>query len=180
MDSWKKSRTTMIPKVKKPTAAQLRPIALTDISYKLYMTIQGRKIDNHIIDNNEQIETQAGFTKGGQIEDNLFILQYCTEKTYKQRKPLIVTCIDYTKAYDSIKRETIVETLTNYRIQPKIIDTIATIYEHDSTTINIGERSKHNYWNNKWNSTRLHRINHAIQIGNLYDNRKVEPKRRRI
>ena len=108
VDSWKKSRTTMIPKVKKPTAAQLRPIALTDISYKLYMTIQGRKIDNHIIDNNEQIETQAGFTKGGQIEDNLFILQYCTEKTYKQRKPLIVTCIDYTKAYDSIKRETIV------------------------------------------------------------------------
>ena len=28
------------------------------------MTIQGRKIDNHIIDNNEYIETQAGFTKG--------------------------------------------------------------------------------------------------------------------
>ena len=143
VDSWKKSRTTMIPKVKKPTAAQLRPRALTDISYKLYMTIQGRKIDNHIIDNNEQIETQAGFTKGSQIEDNLFILQYCIEKTYKQRKPLIVTCIDYTKAYDSIKRETIVETLANYRIHPKIINTIATIYEHDSTTINIGELSKH-------------------------------------
>ena len=86
-------------------------IALTDVSYKLYMTIQGRKIDNHIIDNNEHIETQAGFTKGSQIEDNLFILQYCIEKTYKRRKPLIVTCIDYTKAYDSIKRESILETL---------------------------------------------------------------------
>ena len=91
VDSWKKSRTTMIPKVKKPTAAKLRPIALTDVSYKLYMAIQGRKIDNHIIDNNEHIETQAGFTKGSQIEDNLFILQYCIEKTYKRRKPLIVS-----------------------------------------------------------------------------------------
>ena len=28
VDSWKKSRTTMIPKVKKSTAAQLRPIGL--------------------------------------------------------------------------------------------------------------------------------------------------------
>ena len=97
---------------------------------------------SYIIDNNEHIETQAGFTKGSQIEDNLFILQYCIEKTYKRRKPLIVTCIDYTKAYDSIKRETILETLANYRIHPKIIDTIATIYENDNTTINFGELSK--------------------------------------
>ena len=47
-----------------------------DVSYKLYMKIQGKKIDDHLIQNNEQIETQAGFTSGCQIEDNLFILQY--------------------------------------------------------------------------------------------------------
>ena len=51
----------MIPKTKKPTAAQLRPIALTDVSYKLYMTIQGKKIDKHILDNNMQMETQAAW-----------------------------------------------------------------------------------------------------------------------
>ena len=55
---------------------------------------------------------------------------------------MIVTCIDSTKAYDSIKRKTILETLANYRIHPKIIDTIATIYENDNTTINFGELSK--------------------------------------
>ena len=53
----------------------LRPIALTDVSYKLYMTIQGKKINKNTLDNNVQMDTQAGFTKGSQIEDNLFILQ---------------------------------------------------------------------------------------------------------
>ena len=79
----------MIPKVKKPMASQLRPIALMDVSYKLYMKIQGA--DQHIKYNNEQIDTQAGFTTGCQIEDNLFILQYCIEETFTKKKALVVT-----------------------------------------------------------------------------------------
>ena len=42
--SWEKSYTRLIPKVKKPTAKQMRPIALTDVSYKLVMTILGKKM----------------------------------------------------------------------------------------------------------------------------------------
>ena len=57
-----------------------------NVSYKLYMTIQGRNIDQYILETNEQIETQAGFTTGGQIEDNLFVLQYCIEKSYRMKK----------------------------------------------------------------------------------------------
>ena len=106
------------------------------------MTIQGRKIDQHILETNEQIETQAGFTTGGQIEDNLFVLQYCIEKSYRMKKELIVTCIDYSKAFDSIKRDKIIEALMHYRIHPKIIDTIAKIYQNDSTEIQIGELRK--------------------------------------
>ena len=40
--SWEKSNTRLIPKVHKPTAKQLRPIALTGVSYKLFMTIIGK------------------------------------------------------------------------------------------------------------------------------------------
>ena len=47
--SWGKSSTRLIPKVKKPTAKQMRPIALTDVSYKLFMTILRKKIDRHIL-----------------------------------------------------------------------------------------------------------------------------------
>ena len=78
--SWENYNTRLIPKVNKPTAKQLRPIALTDVSYKLFMTIIGKKLD-----------TQAGFTTGSMIEDNLFTLQYCIERSFKLRRPLIVT-----------------------------------------------------------------------------------------
>ena len=48
---WEKSNTRLIPKVNKPTVKQLRPIALTDVSYKLFMTIIGKKIDAHLLEN---------------------------------------------------------------------------------------------------------------------------------
>ena len=34
---WKKSRTVMIPKTNKPRAREHRPIALTNVGYKLFM-----------------------------------------------------------------------------------------------------------------------------------------------
>ena len=55
------------------------------------------------------------------------------------KKELIVTCIDYSKAFDSIKRDKIIEALMHYRIHSKIIDTIAKIYQNDFTEIQIGE-----------------------------------------
>ena len=102
--SGEKSYTRLIPKVKKPTAKQMRPIALTDVSYKLFMTIIGKKSDRHILENNKRMETQAGFTTGSMIKDNLFTLQYCIEGCYKLNRPLIVTCLDYSKAFHSIRR----------------------------------------------------------------------------
>ena len=65
-----KSNTRLIPTVKKPTAKQLRSIALTYVSYKLCMTIIRNKIDAHLLENHGKLDTQAGFTTGSMIEDN--------------------------------------------------------------------------------------------------------------
>ena len=117
----------------------MRPIALTDVSYKLFMTILGKKIDRHILENNKRMETQADFTTGSMIEDNLFTLQYCIEGCYKLKRPLIVTCLDYSKAFDSIRRGKIIEVLIHYKIHYKIIDAIANIYRNDYTEVQFGE-----------------------------------------
>ena len=55
--AWKKSKTKMVPKTKIPTVQKLRPIALTDVSYKLYMKIIGSKIDQHILKQQEKMTT---------------------------------------------------------------------------------------------------------------------------
>lgn len=136
-ENWKTSTTKMIKKTNRPTVKDLRPIALTNSSYKIFMAIMKEKIEKHLEIHNEMMETQAGFTQRRRIEDNLLILQYCIENSFINCKPLIVASIDYSKAFDSIKREKRVETLKEYKIHPKVIDVITKIYEDDKTYVKL-------------------------------------------
>ena len=86
---------------------------------------------------------QAGFTKGGNILDNLFIIRECVEETYRKKEQMVAIAIDFKKAYDSIKRETMVQILKELRIDSKIIDFIVRIYKEDSTMIQL-EKKKRN------------------------------------
>ena len=102
---------------------------MTDVSYKILMSLIGREIEKRIAENKIRKFEQAGFTKGGNILDNLFILRECIEETYrKKKKRMVAIAIDFKKAYDSIKRETMVQILKEIRIDSKIIDFIVRIY----------------------------------------------------
>ena len=139
MSEWKQSRTRMIKKTQKPTAKDLRPIALTNVAYKLFMTLLKNEIEDHLKRNDVMLETQAGFTKGGKIEDNLFILNYCVEESYRRKTSLYVTSIDFKKAFDSVKRSEMIKALIEYKIHPNVIDAVAAIYQGDSTIITLNE-----------------------------------------
>ena len=79
------------------------------------------KIEEHIAKNEQVKETQSGFTEKGRIENNLVILKYCIEKTFEKKQPLYVISIDFSKAYDSLKRENLIEVLKDYKIHANII-----------------------------------------------------------
>ena len=96
-------------------------------------------IEEHISKNNEEMETQAGFTKGGKIEDNIYLLKYCVEDSIKRKVPLYVASIDYSKAFDSIDRHEMIDAMIKYKIHPKIIDAVASIYEGDTTSVELNE-----------------------------------------
>ena len=53
---------------------------MTDVSYKILMSLIGREIEKHIAENKIEKFEQAGFTKGGNFSDNLFILRECVRK----------------------------------------------------------------------------------------------------
>ena len=134
-DSWKKSNTKLIPKSAKPTVDQLRPIALTDISYKILMGILKTKIENHLRRNNAINDMQTGGTAKRRVTENIFIFSYLIEKCVKEKKNLFVTSIDFKKAYDSIDRFKMIEIMQEFKINPKIINLIANIYHNDKTAL---------------------------------------------
>ena len=55
------------------------------------------------------------------------------------KKTLIVTAIDFQKAFDSIKRHKLIESLIYYRVHPLIIDLIAQVYTEDKTYLQLNE-----------------------------------------
>ena len=110
-NSWALSKTVMIPKKKKPTIRDLRPIALTNSTYKLFMGILKTKEEHYIRQIQQESEVQAGFAKNRRLADNLYILDYCIKESFKMKKPLYVISIDFSKAFDSIKRDTLIQVL---------------------------------------------------------------------
>ena len=136
-DSWKKSLTKMIPKETKPTVDQFRPIALTDSSYKIFTAMIKEKIEEHLFKSQVMNECQSGFTEKRRLEDNLFILNEGREEAYRKKKMMVVVSIDFCKAYDSVTRKMIIDTLKFFKIDYKVINIIAEIYSGDSTKLKV-------------------------------------------
>ena len=67
----------MILKTNKPRAREHRPIALTNVGYKLFMGLMKNKLVEHLDRNWLISDYQAGFTGGKRLEENLFSVRYC-------------------------------------------------------------------------------------------------------
>ena len=63
----------IIPKTKKPRAKEHRPIARTNVRYKLFIGLVKDKPVQHLDRNDMISDYNAGFTRGRNLEENLFI-----------------------------------------------------------------------------------------------------------
>ena len=78
---------------------------------------------------------QAGFTGGRRLEENLFIVRYCIEETYRLGRELVVVSIDFEKAFDSVERVALVRALKYYGCDLRLIEVVMDIYMGDTTEI---------------------------------------------
>ena len=92
-------------------------------------------MEKHLEDADCVHELQAGFTTDRRAVDNLHILRYCIQQSYKNKKALIVTSLDFKKAFDSEDRGKLIECLMKYNIHPKIISVVAKLYTGDRTNL---------------------------------------------
>ena len=132
---WKMSKTCMIPKTGKPTAKEHRPIALTTVGYKLFMSLlKDRMVEQELTDFRVK-SLQSGFMSGRRLEENTFILSQVVEECYQGRNELWVVAVDFSKAFDSVERGALVRALMKFGCEPRLIDVVVKLYERDKTRI---------------------------------------------
>ena len=69
------------------------------------------------------------------MEENLFIVRYCIEETFRLGKWLIVVAIDFEKAFDSVDRVALIRAQMSYEWDPRLIDIVLDLYVGDKTEI---------------------------------------------
>ena len=131
----------LIQKKKKPTINDLRPIALTNVLYKIFMGIFKTIIEYHVRTNDRVNEMQMGSTKDRRVTDNLFLFKYCIDKTFRSKSKLFAIAIGYSKAFDSVDRFEMITIMKNLKIHENIIDIICNIYFEDETNLILNKKS---------------------------------------
>jgi hypothetical protein len=96
-----------------------RPITLLNNTYKNFAIIMNKRL-THIIEE-DLSDFQSGFHQNRSTIDNIFMLRQIVEKCYEHNIDIHNVFIDDTLAFDSVKRNKIIECLFQYRIPVKLI-----------------------------------------------------------
>ena len=85
---------------------------------------------NDWLEDNDKIdETQAGFRRGYSTSDHVFILYAMTQEHLSRRRgKLYVAFIDLRKAFDSVKRETLLRTLCKTGVYSAFVNAIKNLF----------------------------------------------------
>ena len=128
-DTWTRAVIMPIHK-KRDTGAtdNYRGISLLSLLGKCYTTILNKRLYEWSEDN-KIVETQAGFRKGYSTTDYVFTLYAITQK-YLSRPggKLYVAFIDLRKAFDSVRRDTLLNMLCSAGISNTFINAVKAIY----------------------------------------------------
>ena len=89
---------------------------------QILMAVLRDRIEEQIERNELRRDEQIGFTPGEMIVDNLIVLQECVREMFGRREGLVLVAVDFKKAYNSIKREALLELLKEYRLEGRVIE----------------------------------------------------------
>ena len=137
----------------------------------MLMSYLKKEIEGHIERNGLAKVNQIGFCDGGRTEFNHFIILYLVERARRRGEEMFVIALDFKKAFDSINRIKLIETLIEYRVHPNIVDLIARLYSDDKTTdvVRYEERGVRELRD----KTGVPFVDDIIQAGNIYDYKKT-------
>ena len=82
---------------------------------------------------------QSGFRPNRSTLDNIFMIRQIAEKCYEYNIDIHNIFIDYTHAFDLIKRNKILDSLTQNKMPPKLIRLVKLTLENTTTKVKVNK-----------------------------------------
>lgn len=135
-DQWRQAQVFLLHKSGDETqVSNYRPITLSNISYKILMSIITRRLNN-IFERNEVLtNAQGGFQPRRGCEQKTAQSTAIHQHALQNHRELSTMYIDIAKAYDSVPHQAIIDTLTAIRLPQQFIDLIKQIYTDNTIRI---------------------------------------------
>ena len=112
-----------------------RTISLMSHIIKIILHILLRRAKNRI--DPEIPQEQCGFTEDTGTRNAIFMLRMLSERAIEMQRDVYICFIDYTKAFDKVRHEELLEMLQNLDIDGKDIRVIRNIYWDQAAAISI-------------------------------------------
>lgn len=134
------SRAVILPIHKKgdpKNCDNYRGISLLCVASKLYESILERRLREVI--EPQLKDQQSGFRKDHGVQDHTFTLHQIAEKALMKNKNIYCCFIDIRKAFDTVKRKQIWESLEKKGVDQDLIEAVQSIYQNTTNIV----RTKH-------------------------------------
>ena len=131
---WKKGVIVKVPKKGTLTDCNnWRGITLLSVPGKVLCIVLLNRLRGAV----DQIlrEEQAGFRQGRSCMDQIFTLRNIIEQCAENQKPLLVNFIDFTKAFDSVHRESLWQIAAAYGVPDRFINLFKNLYNGSSCCV---------------------------------------------
>ena len=142
-DAYKKAEIVPIPKVNPPRSlSELRPISKTPIGGKMIEKVIMQELEKDIKDKLDQ--TQYGNCKGSSTTHYLVNLTDQIFKSADKGQATTAITIDYSKAFDFVDHNILIQKLVHLGIRPCIVKILSSFLSNRSHCTNIGgDRSEY-------------------------------------
>ena len=141
-DEWLISLITAIHKKgSKEDPDNYRGISLMSCMAKLFLTIINNRLTTFATERNILSSNQLGFVQLNRTSDPHIILNNLVRKyCHKKKKKLFGCFVDFSKAFDSVPRDILIDKLRKHGIDGKVLEIIKTLYTQDKAGVKFGNQ----------------------------------------
>ena len=150
-DEWLISLITAIHKKgAKDDPSNYRGISLMSCMAKLFLTIINNRLINYAMEREILSPNQLGFVQLNRTSDPHIILNNLVQKyCHKKKKKLFGCFVDFSKAFDSVPRDILMDKLRKHGIDGKVFEIIRTLYTQDKAGVKFGDKFSNPFKTNR-------------------------------